>query len=121
VLVLLCILCALYYPHRARLIAKDGVYLSTVPRLLDESKLLFAFGARVDIAINCPVGTFNMDMVLVNDVDQNTMAAAGPTVGALIAVRHHQHIHAHSIPRSACFNNRLRPNAWLLQGVSALI
>jgi hypothetical protein len=79
--------CIVYYSHRARLIAKDGVYLSTVPRLLDEPNLLFAFGSRVDVAVWCPVGTFNMDMALVNDVDQNTMATAGPTVGALIAVR----------------------------------
>ena len=70
-----------------RLLAKDGVFLSTVPRVLDTPQLLFAFGSRVEAAVWCPAGTFNMGMVLLDYVDQGTMTGAGPDLGALVAVR----------------------------------
>lgn len=51
---------------KARLLAKDGVYLSTVPRVLDDPRFFFSVGSRVDVAIYCTepgAHVINMDQI----------------------------------------------------------
>jgi FtsP/CotA-like multicopper oxidase with cupredoxin domain len=44
-------------PCEIQLLAKDGVYLSQVPRLVVDNKMFFTLSSRVDIALRCPAGT----------------------------------------------------------------
>ena len=50
-----------------QLLAKDGVYLRTAPRVVKQAML--ASGNRADVLINCPEGDFNFTSTFLNKRD----------------------------------------------------
>ena len=50
-----------------QLLAKDGVYLRTAPRVVKQAML--ASGNRADVLINCPEGDFNFTSTSLNNRD----------------------------------------------------
>ena len=38
-------------------LAKDGIYLETIPRMIPDKKLYFTIGSRVDVVVKCDAGT----------------------------------------------------------------
>ena len=65
------------------LLAKDGIYLPTAPRAVQQGVL--ASGNRADVLINCPEGNFTFKSI--NDADEESDIRDDAINGTLLHIR----------------------------------
>lgn len=67
-----------------QLLAKDGIYLRTAPRAVQQGVL--ASGNRADLLLNCPAGTYKFESTSLSNPDNQAIALDNHINGTLLNI-----------------------------------